>query len=262
MQQIWPQSTGELDDDALLDRYRWPSDRRWLRANMVASIDGAVAGPDGQSGSLGTPGDKRVFRLLRASCDVILVGAGTVAAEGYREVRLSDRIRELRSERGQAPTPTICVVTNTARLSPNLPLFGRGPTDDRVMVATSEAADPARVTALRECCRVVQVGDRAVDLPALLAGLARSGLTRQLTEGGPRLLGSLAGQLDDLCVTTSPLLVGGQQQGRPDRMIVGAHLTGARPAHLAHLLIDDETLLARWVLSPAGQLSSSASTIN
>jgi riboflavin biosynthesis pyrimidine reductase len=245
VQQIWPRTSSELNDAALLDVYRWPPDRRWLRANMVASIDGAVTGPDGQSGSIGTAGDKRVFRLLRTTCDVILVGAGTVTAERYRPVRLSDRLQDGRVGLGQLPTPKICIVTNSARLSPDLPLFGAGPSSG-VVVATCQSADPARVAELSRRCEVLLVGDREVDLPALLAELADSGLTRQLTEGGPHLLGSVAGLMDDLCVTTSPLLVGGQMSSQPGRMMAGAELIDGRPARLAHLLIDNNTLLARW----------------
>ncbi len=54
----------------------------WLRANMVTSLDGA-ASLDGRSGGLSGAADEQVFAMLRALADVILVGAGTVRAEGY-----------------------------------------------------------------------------------------------------------------------------------------------------------------------------------
>ena len=259
MQQIYPQMSGPLDDAGVLDRYPWPAGQRWLRANMVASIDGAISGADGQSGSIGTAGDKRVFRLLRASCDVIIVGAGTVAAEGYRQVRLSAQQRELRAEQGLAPTPTICVVTNTARLAPDLPLF-EGGWAEHVLVATSGAAEVDRVAQLRQHCRVLQLGEQEVDLPALLSALAAEGMLRQLTEGGPRLLGALADTLDDLCVSTAPMLVASQPAGQPGRMIAGAVPTGVRPARLAQLLVDDGTVLARWLFETSVQNESGERT--
>ncbi len=55
----------------------------WLRANMVASADGA-ASLDGRSGGLSGPADRMVFTVLRSLADLILVGAGTARAERYR----------------------------------------------------------------------------------------------------------------------------------------------------------------------------------
>ena len=58
-------------------------DRAWLRVNFVSTLDGAVSGADGRSGSINTPADHRVFRVLRELADAVVVGAGTVRAEGY-----------------------------------------------------------------------------------------------------------------------------------------------------------------------------------
>jgi riboflavin biosynthesis pyrimidine reductase len=51
---------------------------------MVSSVDGAATGDSGKSGSLNNAADKRVFDHLRSVADVIVVGAGTARAEGYR----------------------------------------------------------------------------------------------------------------------------------------------------------------------------------
>ena len=72
-----------LDEPALERLYAVPAGRSWLRVNFVSSLDGAVTGADGRSGSINTPADHRVFRLLRRLSDVVVVGAGTVRAEGY-----------------------------------------------------------------------------------------------------------------------------------------------------------------------------------
>ena len=64
------QAAGEAA--ALESAYAYPRDRAWLRANMVASVDGA-ASAHGRSRGLSTPADKRVFRVLRALADVIVV---------------------------------------------------------------------------------------------------------------------------------------------------------------------------------------------
>src|SRR6478672_11033193 len=73
----------DLDDDALRAAYA-PPRLPWLRLNFVSTVDGAVDGADGKSGSINTEADHRVFRVLREIADVVVVGAGTVRAEGYR----------------------------------------------------------------------------------------------------------------------------------------------------------------------------------
>ena len=66
-----------------------------------------------------------------------------------------------------------------------------------------------------------------------------------LTEGGPSLLGRWleAGVVDELCLTTSPVVVGGDA----GRVVAGPPVDAEGPWRLAHLLEDDGTLLARWV---------------
>nr|WP_308263265.1 dihydrofolate reductase family protein [Rhodococcus erythropolis] len=49
---------------------------------MVSSLDGAAAF-DGRVRPLSNPADHHLLRALRAYCDVLLVGAGTVRAERY-----------------------------------------------------------------------------------------------------------------------------------------------------------------------------------
>lgn len=74
---IGPQ-TGDLTEVYAVPR------QPWLRVNMVSSLDGAATGESGKSGSLNNAADKEVFHHLRSVADVIVVGAGTARAEGYR----------------------------------------------------------------------------------------------------------------------------------------------------------------------------------
>ena len=83
-----------------------------------------------------------------------------------------------------------------------------------------------------------------VDLTRALALLAGRGMPRVLTEGGPSLLGAFIaeGLLDDLCLTTAPLVVGGAAM----RIATGADevLTRMRRAHV--LTDSDGYLYARY----------------
>src|SRR3954470_14379460 len=110
---LLPGEAGEPDLESI---YAFPDTARsgrgrWLRANFVASIDGAIE-VGGRSGPLGGPGDHRIFHLLRALADVVIVGAGTVRTEGYRAAKLPPERRHQREAAGQFAVPPIAVVTN------------------------------------------------------------------------------------------------------------------------------------------------------
>lgn len=72
----------------------------WLRVNMVSTVDGAATGDSGTSSSINNDADQAAFGALRAWCDVIVVGAGTARAEGYRP---ADRPIVLVSRSGEVP---------------------------------------------------------------------------------------------------------------------------------------------------------------
>lgn len=228
------------DDDAALDAHYAPPCLPWLRANMVATLDGAATGADGVSGSINGPADNRVFEALRGWADVVLVGAGTVRAEGYRAPRLPDRLVAARRARGQADHPALAVVTARGVL-PDALLAG-----SPWVVTTTDAPGLAGLRRRLPADRLL-VHDGAVDLATAVAALTGAGLVRVLAEGGPTLLGGLlaAGLVDELCLTWSPVLVGGPALRPVDSP---AWLVPPAAARLAGLLLGDGMLLGRWLL--------------
>jgi riboflavin biosynthesis pyrimidine reductase len=182
--------------------------RPWLRANMVTSLDGASR-LDGLSDGLSSEGDKRIFGVLRALADVVLAGAQTVRAEGYRPAKARAEFAQARAARGQQPAAAIAVVTRSLDLDLDLPLFTEPLVPTLVITCADAPADALRAT--RKVADVVIAGEEQVDLAAAVAALAERGWTRLLTEGGPRLLGQLAadGLLDELCLTLAPLVASG-----------------------------------------------------
>lgn len=240
----------EPGEPGLHDLYAHPEPARGrrsaVRANMIATVDGSAQGPDGRSRSINGPADWRVFRVMRAVADVVLVGAGTARAEGYTPLPVPADLRAARAARGQAPDLELALVTGSGELPEGL----RG--TDRPPYVVTVAANP-RLAELRAELgdgRVLVAGDRDVDLAAALGALADRGLTRVLAEGGPRLLTDLvrAGLVDELCLTTSPLLVAGPGL----RAVQGPEWLDPLPARPAHLLHHDGMLLGRWVLDAAG----------
>lgn len=213
---------------------------------MVCSLDGAATGPDGRTGSINNEADRRVFMLLRALADVVIVGAGTARAEGYGHPKPpAGALAGLRA--GRSPAPSLVVVSRTA----NLPLRLTSPPDEGagrvgdVLLATSESADRAAVDAAREALgeeQVLVAGRGGVDLEALVESLSDRGWSRMLTEGGPHLLHDMAaaGVLDELCLTVVPQLLAGPHP----RILAGEDLGLTLSPRL--LLEDNGTLLGRW----------------
>ncbi len=216
--------------------------RPWLRANMVTSTDGAAT-LDGLSGGLSGPADRMVFTVLRSLADVILVGAGTARAERYRPVSAASIWTGLRPA-GAAP-PAIAVVTGSLDLTSCAELL----TSDRTLiVTTATAADQAaRAGVIPDPQRLIAAGEQRVDVRQAVTALAARGYQQILVEGGPSLLGQLAGArlLDEFCVTISPVLAGGTA-GR----IIASGSAGddaATRLTLAHVLADRDLLLCRYL---------------
>jgi riboflavin biosynthesis pyrimidine reductase len=207
---------GRIDDVGphdLAQRYAYPDSAGscWVRANMITSIDGGAT-TAGKSGDLGGPGDRAVFAALRELADVIVVGAATARVENYSGVQLGAAGRLTRQDRGQAEIPPIAVLTRSGLLDRDSKLFQRAEVAPLVLTS-SDAADRTRrrLGSLAEVVDASGPQPDSVDLRVALALLAGRGLTRVLTEGGPGILGLFTelDLLDELCLTVSPVLVGG-----------------------------------------------------
>ena len=183
---------------------------------MVASIDGSTV-LRGASAGLSSDTDRSVMLTLRSIADMIIVGAGTVRAEGYGAPRKA----------GQR----IGVVTRTGSVDLASPLFTSG-AGFLIMAEDSPRVDV-------EC---VRAGHGDVDLRTALAHLPGTPRFVQ-AEGGASLNGALAAAdlLDEINITTSPLVVGG----------AGARATTHAPefSHrydVAHVIEDDGFLFSRY----------------
>lgn len=239
MRRLLPAPGGDLDDAGLVAAYRLPPGRS-LRMDFVASLDGAVS-VDGRSAGLGSPGDERVFRVLRALADVVLVGAGTATTEGYRPVPADSEVGRLRRSLDRPAALPIAVVSRQASLDPASALAA----DPSTLVVTCAAADPDRRAALGSAGATVLVcGDDDVDLPAALAALAERGLERVTCEGGPQLLHAalISEVVDELDLTVSPALVGAAHRLLPDGLPSPVGLA------LRQVLEEDGVLFTRYAV--------------
>jgi riboflavin biosynthesis pyrimidine reductase len=248
---LYPERIGTMSPAGVADAHEWPhADRAWVRAVMVSTVDGSARSPDGHSGGISSPSDRLVFATIRGMSDVILVGAGTVRAEGYGPPKARRELADRRAAAGQAPRPQIAVVTRSGDLDTGAPLFTEAQTPP--IVFAPEALDSERRDALESVADLRLLGAEAVDPAAAVDSLSGSGLRRIVCEGGPTLLGQVAaaGLLHELCLTVTPLLFGGSFQGRgTPRVLAGPALPDPPQAmELAHVLEGDQTLFLRYVI--------------
>jgi riboflavin biosynthesis pyrimidine reductase len=261
---ISPSAAGEPGVRELIDRlaqiYAYP-DGRWVRANFVTSVDGAVTA-EGRSGGLSGAADRLVFGVLRSLADVVLVGAGTARAERYRQAQPAEIWQQLRD--GRPAAPPIAVVTRRLNLDLDGRLLGghqgggnsgrdspggadRGQLASPIVLTTRQAPEALRAAAA-ETARILVVGDDDVSAPAAIDALTGLGHRRILVEGGPMLFSQLlaAGLANELCVTISPVIEGGH--GR--RMTTAPDPLDLTGLTLASVLEDDGFLLTRYVVGP------------
>ncbi len=236
---IYPDPHAEITDlfGYLLAAHR-PGGRR-LMLNMIASIDGAISW-DGRSSRLGDDDDREFFHALRATCDAVLVGAGTVRSETYHPIRFPESFVARRRSLGLSDAPELAIVSQSLDLDPFAPVFSDP--DRRPLVLTGADAPPTGELADR--ADLVVAGETGVDPPNALDALFDRGHEVILCEGGPTLNGRLvqADLVDEMNLTISPIMLAGDS-GRLAR--------GGAPYPLAfrleRLLAGDRMLFVRYL---------------
>jgi riboflavin biosynthesis pyrimidine reductase len=233
-----------VEEMGLWERPSTPSSRPRLLLNMIATADGRAT-VDGRSGALGGIADRALFHELRAAVDGVLVGAGTVRAERYGRLIREERVRRLRASRGLPEEPLACIVSGRLALSPEVPLLREAAS--RVVLLTASAASLPEVPAHVD---YVRAGSGQLDLPGAIAALAeRFSVQTLLCEGGPHLALELlsAGLLDELLLSLSPLLVGGEPSGgEAMRLLAGPELAQPIALELLSVMRHEQALFLRY----------------
>ena len=220
-------------------------------ANFVSSIDGIVALEGGRAPSGGiisgrNEADRFVMGLLRAFADAVVVGAGTVRAEGGRALwtpdfifpAAADAFRELRQALKRASSPRLVIVTGRGDLDPSDRALQAG----ALVLTTSDREADLR--------RAVSGADR-IQVDDIFRALAEEGHRSVLTEGGPRLFGQLVAsdRIDELFLTVSPVLAG-QRDDRSFGLIRDIEFGRTpKPGRLLSLRRHESHLFMRYGLS-------------
>jgi diaminohydroxyphosphoribosylaminopyrimidine deaminase / 5-amino-6-(5-phosphoribosylamino)uracil reductase len=144
--------------------------------------------------------------LLRAQCDAILVGIGTVRAD--------DPLLTCRLPGMEARSPVRVVLDRSLRI-PGASRLVHSARETPLWVMTSSLSEaPAAMKLGAAGAQVIRVATRAtppgLDLKAVLHALADKGVTRLLVEGGARVASSFvaAGLVDEVWLLRGPDAIG------------------------------------------------------
>ena len=224
--------------------------RPYVIVSCATSADGYLDDAGPRRLILSGPADLDRVDEVRAGCDAILVGAGTIRADDPRLLVRDPRRRARRAARGLPEHPARVTLTATGDLDPGARFFAAGAL--RLVYCATPAVPIARAR-LGESAVVIDAGD-PLSLGIVLADLAERSVVRLLVEGGARVLGEfLARDLsDELHLAVAPFFVA--QPGAPRLDLdLPANPDGiATPMTLAEVRRLDGLVLLRYLLGPGG----------
>ena len=236
--QVFPETGAQPD---ISSAYAWPVHGTWVRAMMVMSLDGAISGSDGRSGSISSPTDRLIMKQVRSFSDVVLIGASTMRAEKYSPMKVLPEILEERRSQGLDDASVTAIVSASLDLPWELPVFSES--YRQPIVITTSICDEAAAIEASKHCELIRVTDINSNPGAIVDALTDMGLKRIVCEGGARLLGDLtkAGRVDEFDVAISPTLANNGQA------LLHADFDAPQKLKLAHVLQDEGFLFTRYL---------------
>ncbi|MFI6514674.1 dihydrofolate reductase family protein [Spirillospora sp. NPDC050679] len=212
-----------MDMGEMVKAYAYPDTAPWLRANMIATLDGGIQ-YKGNTSAIGYEADWQLMQQLRGLADVVVMGATTIR------------------EYDEFPSPTpLAIVSRSLDLDFDGPVFTKA--QRKPIVITCEAAPPERLRVAQERAEVMICGTASADVGQALAELAARGFQRMLCEGGPVLLAEVAaaGWLHELCLTLSPMVTAGDAA-----RILNGPVMDVQRMKLCHAIQDGDYLYLKY----------------
>ncbi|MFD6950624.1 deaminase [Nocardiopsis sp. TSRI0078] len=232
-------------------------DRPYTILSCAMSVDGRIDDTGPQRLRLSNEADFAEIDELRAGCDAILVGAGTLRADDPRLLVRSPLLRERRRGEGRTGNLLKALVTRSGEFSPGARFFSTGDAGAVVYTGGAGVATARRALEKRPAAdppaEVVDAGDPPT-AEAILADLADRGVSRLLVEGGGHIhtLFLTSGLADELRLAVAPFFVG--EEGAPRFVVPGPFVhTPDAPMRLVEARALGDVAVLRYRLGSAEQ---------
>ncbi len=185
---------------------------------LAVSSDDKIGGVGRKPVTISGEAAKARVHLLRAQCDAILVGIGTVLSD--------DPLLTCRLPGMTARSPVRVVLDRALRISGDSRLV-HSARETPLWVMTSDISEASAAMKLGAAgAQVMRVGtamEGGLDLRAVLRALADKGITRLLVEGGSRVAASfVAGLADEIWLLRGPDAIGADGIAALDGLPLGA----------------------------------------
>jgi diaminohydroxyphosphoribosylaminopyrimidine deaminase/5-amino-6-(5-phosphoribosylamino)uracil reductase len=172
---------------------------------LAVSADEKIGAAGGKPVAITGEAASARVHLLRAQCDAILIGIGTVQAD---DPLLTCRLP------GMAARSPVRVVLDRALRLPGASRLVHSARETPLWVVTSELAEASAATKLgaagAQVMRVAPTTAPGLDLAAVLHALAEKGIARLMVEGGARVASSFvsADLVDEIWLLRGPEAIG------------------------------------------------------
>jgi 5-amino-6-(5-phosphoribosylamino)uracil reductase len=179
------------------------------------TVDGKISATDPHALRTTDAADQAHLEYQVSLADLVLVGAGTIRAEGTTFTVRNLELLAARAVRGQSPQPIVCVVSRSLELSVDLPFFRQDV--QRWVFTTRASLGSNRQQTLPSLAKLVDLGDTELDWDRAYEFLEKQGIRRIVALGGGELTAALleAGRIDDLWLTVWPVIYGGREAPSP-----------------------------------------------
>jgi 2,5-diamino-6-(ribosylamino)-4(3H)-pyrimidinone 5'-phosphate reductase len=184
--------------------------RPYVVVNVAMSADGKLSTRERRQVKISGSVDFARVDRLKAGCDAVMVGIGTVLADDPSLTVKADECRKLRRDRGVDEHPVRIVVDSLARIPLTASILHKG--EGKRIVAVSRRADTERVAALAKMATIIIAGEDTVDLVQMMNELGTMGIQRVMVEGGGTIIAGLvtAKLVDEIYSFIGNIIIGGK----------------------------------------------------
>jgi 2,5-diamino-6-(ribosylamino)-4(3H)-pyrimidinone 5'-phosphate reductase len=185
--------------------------RPYVVVNIAMSADGKISTRERRQVRISGAQDFTRVDRLKAGCDAVMVGIGTVLADDPSLTVKSEECRKYRRTQGWDDHPVRIVVDSSGRIPPEAAILHKG--EGKRVVVVSKRADATKISVLEKKATVIVAGEDEVDLCALMNELGAMGIHRVMVEGGGTLIAGLieAGLVNEIYTFIGNIIIGGKE---------------------------------------------------